>query len=69
MGRLRGAAGFSRGTPVRVKLDVEARTLGFEVGGVDCGVAFRNVTTGAGLYPSLALADGAQVMVSKVQRL
>ncbi|KAJ3208139.1 Chitin synthase, class 2 [Dinochytrium kinnereticum] len=62
VGRLPKGVTFSRGTPVTVKVDMNARTVGFEVGGVDCGVAFRNVPSL--VYPSVVMGDGAGVSSS-----
>jgi hypothetical protein len=59
VGRLPNGVTFSRGTEVKVKVDLEHRTMGFEVNGVDCGIAFRNLP--GVLYPSVVLADGASV--------
>ncbi|KAJ3119095.1 hypothetical protein HDU96_000010 [Phlyctochytrium bullatum] len=56
VGRLPSGVQFSRGTVVTVKLDMDARTLSFEVGGRDCGVAFRNLP--APIFPSVVFLGG-----------
>ncbi|KAJ3108731.1 hypothetical protein HDU97_000129 [Phlyctochytrium planicorne] len=67
VGRLPRGVSFGRGTEVVVKLDMDRRTLGFEVGGVDCGVAFRGLP--GVVYPSVCLGDGGGVSVGKVSRI
>ncbi|KAJ3111445.1 hypothetical protein HK100_002676, partial [Physocladia obscura] len=66
VGRLPKGVTFSRGTAVTVKLDFDTRTLGFEVGGFDCGIAFRNLPPT--LHPSVVLVDDAAVSISPVKR-
>ncbi|ORY38544.1 hypothetical protein BCR33DRAFT_720593 [Rhizoclosmatium globosum] len=71
VGRLPRGVTFSRGTKVVVTLDVEARTVSFNVGGVDCGVAFRNLPVGGGsggVYPSVVVGEGGVVCVSPLKR-
>ncbi|KAJ3030773.1 UNVERIFIED_CONTAM: hypothetical protein HDU68_007850 [Siphonaria sp. JEL0065] len=67
VGRLPRGITFTRGSNVTVKLDLDARTLGFEVNGVDCGVAFRNLPVA--LYPSVVLGEAASVSVSPIKRV
>ncbi|KAI8611423.1 hypothetical protein BC830DRAFT_1141236 [Chytriomyces sp. MP71] len=67
VGRLPAGITFSRGSQVTVKLDLDARTLGFDVNGVECGIAFRNLP--AVLYPSVAIGDGASVSISPIKRI
>ncbi|KAJ3067982.1 hypothetical protein HDU98_008860 [Podochytrium sp. JEL0797] len=70
VGRLPNGLGFARGTRITVTLDLDARTLGFMVGNVDCGVSFRNLpTAGGSLYPSVRVEGGAEIAVSPVKRV
>ncbi|KAJ3109601.1 hypothetical protein HDU96_007164 [Phlyctochytrium bullatum] len=67
VGRLPRGVTFQRGTPVTVKVDMDAKTVAFEVGGVDCGVAFRNIPSG--VFPSVVLGDGAAVSVTRITKV
>ncbi|KAJ3228544.1 hypothetical protein HDU81_006115 [Chytriomyces hyalinus] len=67
VGRLPAGITFNRGSQITVKLDLDARTLGFDVNGVDCGIAFRNLP--AVLYPSVAIGDAASVSISPIKRV